>query len=120
MRWLVLSAVVVLGFVACALAGRFVLHGPVTARSLAISVSRTAGSAAGSIVDDCAPRRESGTWSCLVADSEGSGGATYRVRVRPGGSCWTATLQDRAAAETMPSDLGGCVHRWQWSLVDLL
>jgi hypothetical protein len=54
-----------------------------------------------------------------VDDSAGSGGVEYRVRVRSGTSCF----EGRATAgsgEAMPKRIDGCVHRWQWTLLDLL
>jgi hypothetical protein len=103
-------------FASYALLARFVIHGPVTGRSLATSVRRAADSAAG--LGDC--RRTSGArdWRCTVADPAGSGIASYWVRVRKDSSCWDAHFAVVHSDEGMPPmDMSGCVYRWQWRLL---
>jgi hypothetical protein len=89
------------------------LDGPVSGPRLATAVSEAAGAVAAPALDACT-RRDARTWDCSVSDTSGSGRTDYRVRVRPGSSCWTA---DRSAADgfegEMPERLEGCVRRWQ-------
>ncbi len=99
-----------------ALAARFVLHGKVTDHSLHRSVGLATGSSVllGGDPDACTPSR-AGQWRCEVWDSGGSGTVVYAVRVRPDSSCWDARL-DSPTGEPMPRTVGGCVHRWQWTV----
>lgn len=121
-RFLVGLVGVVVLLAAFALLGRFVIHGPVRSDTLAVAVGRATGSAGELLGDagDCRRERAERTWRCAVTDSEGSGGAGYRVRLRPGSSCWKARLVNDAAEGPMPRDAAGCVYRWQWSLLSLL
>jgi hypothetical protein len=113
---LIAAAIPVLAIVVYALAGRFVLHGPVTGRSLAVNLAQTAGSAAIDEPHACTRAAAPGTWRCFVVDPGGSGGASYRVAVEPGSSCWSATVTQRAGGdEPLPTHLHACVHRWQWT-----
>jgi hypothetical protein len=88
-----------------------VLHGPVNGRSLYLSVKRESGG--GSFTDahrECRREPNPRVWLCDVEDPGGSaGGATYRVRVRPGSSCW----RGRADVHTqgLPRRISGCVYR---------
>jgi hypothetical protein len=115
-----LAALAVGGY---ALLARFVLHGPVTGHSLFQSVEHASGSAGrvlGGAGGRCRRRTKTATrWSCSVADREGSGGATYRVRVERGTSCWHGALASDYSEGGMPKAIHGCVYRWQWSLLDL-
>lgn len=104
-------------FVGYALLARFVLHGPVTGRSLVISVEEASGSAGGLLNHGrCRPTRAPREWRCEVTDSAGSGGATYTIRLRPGSSCWDGVLTNDASEGGMPKTIEDCVRRWQWSL----
>jgi hypothetical protein len=48
--------------------------------------------------------------------------------VRSGTSCWDAAIAERDPALTerladageMPARASGCVHRWQWTVMDLV
>ena len=55
-----------------------------------------------------------------ISDGEGSGTAIYRVRVRPGSSCWNARRVRDLSGGDMPRRADGCVYLWQWSLASLL
>ena len=105
-----------------ALLARFVLHGQVTGRSLAISVGRASGSPEELLRDRGACRRtgHADGWRYEVTGREGSGAASYRVVVRPGSSCWDERLADDSDTKGMPREVGDYIHRWQWSLVSLL
>ena len=112
--------------VAVAGLARFVLHGPVTGESLALSVDREIG--AGGMVDDELPacRRDTpATWRCEAYSSELSGPVRYDVVERANSSCWDAERAERSAravelATDLPARASGCVHRWQWTAVDLV
>lgn len=108
-------------FGAYAVLARFVLHGPVDRKTLAVSVTLRSGSV-GPLVDKwgaCA-RRTRSTWRCTVVDTGDSGGATYRIDVRSGSSCWRGRLARDFSEAGMPREIAGCVHRWQWSLLSAL
>ena len=117
-RLLAITAVGALAFAVYALSARSVLHGRVTETSLAVSVgsaSRSGGEplAAGG----CRRQGRGGVWSCDLPDREDSGAVRYTVRVRPGTSCWVATLVVSSSEGGMPQHARGCVRRWQWSIV---
>ncbi len=117
-RLLVVSVVI---FAAFALLARFVLHGEVSPTSLNESLATEAGSADQLLdVPGRCDRSASSTWECLIGDSSGSGGATYRVAVARGSSCWEAQRVDDFSESGMPRVVSGCVHLWQWSVVDAL
>jgi hypothetical protein len=94
--------------------------GKVTGRSLLVSVEDRAGSV--SLVDThaCVTMAAARTWECGVSDREGSGGATYRVRVLRDGSCWTARLTHDYSEGGMPARLSGCVRARRRSLIDVI
>jgi hypothetical protein len=116
-----LAALILSAAVAYAFAARFLLHGPVTATALARSLTGEAPSAGSLLgVDGQCIRERAATWRCSVIDGEGSGGASYRVTLQPRSSCWRAELLGDDSEGGMPARLDGCVHRWQWSLADLL
>lgn len=102
---------------AYALVARFVLHGPVDSGSLSRSVEVAAGSSTYGTESPCRRRSTAPRWRCSVWDASASGGVTYVVRVRPGGSCWDARLVGPNGEGPMPLRLSGCVHRWQWTLL---
>lgn len=103
--------------VACAALPRFVIHGPVDAGSLATAVDGAADSGSGELAS-CRRAPANKEWHCHLLDRDGSSGyVVYRVRVRPHSSCWTATLEDNSE-NGMSRKLSGCVHLWQWSLLD--
>jgi len=102
-------------FVAFALLGRFVLHGPVSQHSLEVSVHRAA--ALGMLPEAASCKRAVRVWHCMAYDDSG-GGATYEVKLRPGSSCWNGRMTQNASYEVdPPRELGGCVRRWQWSIL---
>jgi hypothetical protein len=108
-----LAAVLAAG--AYAALARFVIHGEVTPRTLFVSLEDKTGSA-GLIFEDkgrCRKRSRPLLWRCTVRDREGSGGATYRVRMRPHSSCWDARLTEDESEGGMPDLLDGCVYRWE-------
>ena len=113
MRKLVLLLLVgAFPFAAYALAARFVLHGPVTARSLVEAVEEESGSA-GTILgtaEPCRRLRAVKTWECSVLESSGSGGVDYEVRVRNRSSYGEGGL---------PTRISGCVYRWRRKPFDL-
>jgi hypothetical protein len=107
----------------------YVLHGEVAAKTLVLSLDREIGS--GGLDDESLPPcrpREAGAWSCEAFSTELSGTVRYDVVLRPGTSCWDALLDERfdARAERhsgpsdMPTRASGCVHRWQWTVVDVV
>jgi hypothetical protein len=116
---LLLFAVLVL--VATALLGRYVVRGPADSDGLAVALARETRSA-DQMFDEQRCRRTDrvGAYRCEVADSEGSGSAIYRVRVRPGSSCWDARRVRDLSGGDMPRRAEGCVYLWQWSLGGLL
>jgi hypothetical protein len=86
-----------------------VLHGDVNARSLFTSVGDEAG--AGALDESPEPRRckrgpQPREWECDVSDTSGSSTVGYRVRVRPGSSCWDGT----GGGSGRPRRISGCVH----------
>ena len=93
--------------VLCAL----VVHGPVTARSVSVSLERQLGNER--VYDSGYGCRRAGTsWRCAVPDGD-SGIAAYAVAVRRGSSCWDARLTTRGeSAVGMPPTVSGCAHRW--------
>jgi hypothetical protein len=111
-----------------ALAGlaRFAVHGPVTGGSLALSVDREIG--AGGVHDDELPacrRLAPGTWRCEAYSTEMSGTVRYDVAQRGRGSCWDAERAEQRAravelATDMPAHASGCVHRRQWTAMDVV
>ena len=117
--WALCLALVAFG--AYALLARFVLHGPVTADSLAEAVTLESDSAGSTLDDPGRCRQASETvWNCSVIDQQGSGGAEYKVSVDADGSCWRATLDRDLSEGGMPRNLDGCVYRWRWAVTDLL
>ena len=126
MRWgvaaILLPIVAAFLFAAYALTARFALHGSVRPGSLHEAVERESGSA-GTILggsDRCHRLHARRAWTCSVADSAGSGGVDYRVRVRSGSSCFDGRMTAGYGEGTMPKRIDGCVYRWQWTLLDLL
>ena len=105
-----------------ALIARFVLHGPVNGRSLHQAVVRESDSA--EILFDsegkCRPLESRGTWRCVVSDDQGSGSVAYRVVVSPDSSCWEGRLTSDGGEGPMPQRIHGCVHLWQWTLVEIV
>jgi hypothetical protein len=94
----VFCILVPVAFVGYAILGKWVLHGPVNAQTLARSMELAGigGSAS------CARTSDAHVWECAVYSASSS--HRVLVRVRPGSSCWEARRTD------------GCVHRWQWAL----
>jgi len=127
MKWIagvLLAALFACGlFVAWALLARVVIHGPVDGRSLFAAVEDESGSAGalfGDIGSRCERTKRARTWTCTVADSAGSGGVRYVVRVRRDSSCWDGRAGRQSIEGPLPRRISGCVYRWQWSLLDLL
>jgi hypothetical protein len=94
---------------------RFVLPGPVDARTLARSLDRKVGRGDVPVPSPrCRPTTAADVWRCTIADISDSNGARYVVRVRADSSCWRA----ERVPPYGPSDLGprpratGCVTRW--------
>lgn len=82
---------------------------PVTAASLAESVSDGVGSAP--VGHGECRRGRAGSWRCTVSDHEGSGGASYAVLLS--GRCWRATLTgDYSEGRDMPRAAHGCVRAY--------
>jgi hypothetical protein len=114
-----LGTAIVLAVVVLVLMTR-VLHGPVTEERLGISVGNVTG---GGSTGDCTPARVNdhlvaGRWSCGVWLEGGSSSIDYTVLVKPGNSCWTASLSrggydDRHRGDR-PVRADGCVRRWEW------
>lgn len=108
----------VLAVAGYALLARFILHGPVNAVSLVGSITDSGefGTWAASACEKAGSRH----WTCMLDNDSDS--TTYRVRIEPNGSCWTAIrgrYPDSGFGE-LPSRATGCVHRWQWSLGSLI
>ena len=123
LRWIALRVLYAgLLLASVALLARFVLHGPVNGRSLHQAVVRESGSA--EILFDsegrCRSLEPRGIWTCVVGDAQGSGNVAYRVVVRPGSSCWEGQLIGDAGEGPMPEAIRGCVHLWQWTLIEIV
>lgn len=122
-RKTVLRLVVLMGLAAATFAvlARFVVHGPVDGTSLHDSITAATPSAGGFLGDltGCRAAVAARTWSCSVIDEHRSGGADYLVTVEAGSSCWRAELTLDQSEGNMPKRVRGCVHLWQWSLLDL-
>ncbi len=116
-------------FASVALLARLVVHGPVDRVSLATSLTRASGSG-GTMVGkhgSCRPwgtpvrlshrRPPKGTvlWTCTVPDRAVSSVVRYRVRVRRGSSCWDALVVVQSTDTSLPRNVSGCVHLWQWT-----
>lgn len=118
-RWLGRCAAAVLA--ACVLYAVLsftVLHGEMTASSLAQSVDGAIDVGSRIYGDDvygCTPTESAGprAWTCTVPDAD-SGIVEYRVTVDDG-SCWKARLasSDPDQISGMPKRASGCVRRWQ-------
>ncbi len=100
-----------------------VLHGPVTAERLGISVGNVTG---GGTTGRCRPARVNdrlveGRWQCGVWLETGSSGVGYTVQMKPGSSCWTANLPGAASRDIgdRPRRADGCVRRWEWDPLGL-
>ncbi len=110
-RWALAAAVlaVIAAVLVGACAARYALHGPVTARSLYLSVRDATPSLdpLDRSTAACAPEREPRAWTCTVTDAEGSGAAVYRVRVRRSSSCWDARRIKRGIG--MPERVSGSI-----------
>lgn len=115
-RWGLRVGVLATAVVAAAVLGRWVVHGPVDAESLWESVYAEAGTMHVIGPQRCR-RAADDEWSCGVWDGAVSGNVSYRVRLRPGSSCWDARIPGRPAI-SLSRTLDGCVHRWQWSVED--
>jgi hypothetical protein len=120
----VLGVAIVLAVVIPVLMMR-VLHGPVTERRLGISVGHVTG---GGTIGPCTPTRVDdhlveGRWNCGVWIETGSNGVDYTVRIRPGSSCWTASLARGSYGyrhrDGLPPRVDGCVRRWEWDPLGL-
>jgi len=109
-------------FAAYALLARYLLHGPVSASRLFVSVAQASDSGGGSVGAPGLCRRIAAPrgWLCQVPDRRAYGVVSYRVGIRCGGSCWAAQITDDYTESGMPKRVDGCVHRWQWSLSALL
>jgi hypothetical protein len=89
-----------------------VLHGPVNAHSLYLSVKNESGG--DSIITDgihtrCRHLRSPRQWACTVDDpTVSAGGLDYRVNVHPGSSCWDGAAGGRSPG--LRSRISGCVH----------
>jgi hypothetical protein len=111
------TGVAVVGLVAVLIVGailaRSVVHGPVTATSLYISVNRESDFSGEFINDHGGCRRTAITdrWICDVTPRNGTGvPSSYVVTARHGSSCWQARLI--AGGGTRPR-AHGCVHLWE-------
>jgi hypothetical protein len=59
-------------------------------------------------------------WICVAGDIRASSTAAYRIQMRTG-SCWEGRLAtDLSGRSWLPRTISGCVHRWQWSLLEML
>jgi hypothetical protein len=103
----VVCIVVILGIGGYNVLRSNVLHGEVNARSLFTSVEDEAGVSETPPPRTCDRTERQREWTCRVLDSEGSGDVIYRVRVRPGSSCWDGTGGGRGR----PGRISGCVHQ---------
>ena len=88
-----------------------VLHGPVNARSLYLSVKNESGGGS-AITEDaharCHRLRAPRQWLCAIDDpTVSAGGVDYRVTVHPSDSCWEAV---GAGTSALPRRMSGCVH----------
>lgn len=110
-----LIALVVLLGVGGAIAQR--IHAPVTETSLLASVLEEAGDSYTMTDDARCFDVEMVDWLCAIDDTSRSGAYDFYVDVEPGGSCWTATINQAFGQKPPPSRLSGCVHRFPrgWS-----
>jgi hypothetical protein len=114
-----LGLLAIVAVVVLLVAAMHVLHGPVTAASLHVSV----GDEAGSVFEGgegCTRTSTDRRWRCYVSDRSGSGAARYLVDVSASSSCWAGELVGGGFEGHMPKRLKGCVTRWQPSLRSLL
>lgn len=105
--------------VGAASAARWVVHGPVNSDSLAEAVAIEAGASfPGS---GCTFVKKSRTWICMISSREGSGTVTYELTMQDDSSCFDGVkvASDSEPPEDEPKTISGCVHLWQWSLLDL-
>ena len=122
MRIVVLLLCLVAVFAAFAVSAKYLIHGKVTAVSLAVAVTDQSGSA-GSLLDQKGHCRETRTrlrWRCSVLDGGGSGGVDYLVQIREGSSCFSATRVTKDLEGGTKKQFDGCVFLWQWSFISLL
>jgi hypothetical protein len=92
--------------------------GSVSRQALAYSVTRHAGGSLLAGGRTC--RRVPGGYRCLIPDSQGSGAATYRVRLS-GRRCWRAQKVSAEQEGPLPRRLSACAGlRDQARLVDRL
>jgi hypothetical protein len=95
------------------------IHAPVNAKSLNISVAVAADSGFTDLFERCT-KNEDGTWRCMVSDKSGSGYGAYRVKVRPGSSCWDAQGTDESGKRLTSEKLSSCVNHFEegwWGVV---
>lgn len=119
----VFVAVVVLAAGSFPWLARDFLHGRVNGRSLAIAVSREAAGGVSVFEDEAECRKlvaEPKAWSCSIASPEGSGGASYTIRMEKSGSCWTGRKRGNGSESSMRASVSGCVHLWQWTALSAL
>src|SRR5438093_1116327 len=84
LRIIVTTICILLVLAGAAALARFVIHGPVTGRSLAASVEGGSGSDR----DSCRRAADRAVWTCFVPDVGASSYVKYTIRVRAGTSCW--------------------------------
>ena len=88
-----------------------VLHGPVNARSLHLSVNNVATDNSNSGHDEgrrCRRTLAAREWLCSVEEVYSSNSVDYLVRVHEGDSCWEGEITHPARG--LPRRISGCVH----------
>ena len=116
MRKVVLAGLICIAVIAVvgtyAVLASNVLHGPVNARSLYLSVKNESGG--DSIVTDgintrCKRLRSAREWACSVDDpTVSAGGLEYHVNVHTHSSCWDGVAGGRSPG--LRNRISGCVH----------
>jgi hypothetical protein len=96
------------------------LHAPVTAGSLHDSIVVERGASVEDHNGGKCSKPVDGPWQCEVIEYGGSTVHDYRVKVRPGTSCWDAWLLDPNDPNGIASEneaFSSCVHHFEggWS-----
>jgi hypothetical protein len=96
------------------------LHAPVNADSLHDSIAIETGASANDTDGGKCTKPAGGPWECEVIEFGGSSVHDYRVKVRPGTSCWDAWLldpNDPNAIARRNEMFSSCVHHFEggWS-----
>jgi hypothetical protein len=92
------------------------LHAPVNADSLHDSIAIETGASANDTDSGRCTKQAGGPWDCEVISFGGSSVQDYRVKVRPGTSCWEARTIDPNDPNGVASEdeiFSSCVHHFE-------